>query len=325
MKILICGLGSIGERHARNLLALGVKDLMFYRQRQLPLRTVSNDFPVFSDLDEALARKPDVAFVCNPTHLHLETAIRCVRGGCHVFVEKPLSHSPEGLNTLQHHIENSGKKLMVGYMMRFHPCLKKAEKWIVAGEIGRVIYYRSSWGEYLPDWHPYEDYRESYAARREMGGGPILTLSHEFDMMLWLVGDYEKTMALANYASHLELSTEHGVDALFKLCCGGTASVHLDYFQTPAYRITEIVGTRGRILFDYYGSRVVRFGHGKTEPVTVMDISGDFDRNELFLGEVRYFLRSLSSQDDIVPGFREGAKVVHLAAELERKCVHADH
>ena len=101
MKILICGVGSIGERHIRNLLTLGYEDIILYRTSNSQLRSLNQNLKTFNNLDEALVQKPDVAFITNPTSLHLNTAISCAMAGCHLFIEKPLSHSLEGVDKLK--------------------------------------------------------------------------------------------------------------------------------------------------------------------------------------------------------------------------------
>lgn len=103
MKVLICGLGSIGARHARNLKALGVQDLILYRtgRSTLPDTDDLSDIPVFNNLDAALELEPDAAVISNPTNLHVETAIRAASAGCHLFVEKPLSNDLEGIDELE--------------------------------------------------------------------------------------------------------------------------------------------------------------------------------------------------------------------------------
>lgn len=315
MKFLVCGLGSIGERHINNLLTLGYEDIIVHRKRNLPLRTLNREFVSFSSLQEALRTKPDVAFICNPTHLHLSTAHSCIKAGCHVFVEKPLSNSSEGLASLKLLVEQKSCQLMVGYMMRFHPCLKMIKEWIDEGAIGKIIYFRSQWGEYLPDWHPWEDYRKSYAALKTMGGGPGLTLSHELDTILWLAGDYTEAVALKNYASTLDLETEHGIDLLIRFKTGATGSVHMDYFQSPPARTLEVVGTEGRLHFNYFNSTVFRYKLQCEDIEEIYDVSSTFDRNDLFINEIKHFLNTIATGSQVKPGIEEGIKVIHLLEE----------
>ena len=292
MKFLICGVGSIGERHIRNLINLGFDDIILFRKRNNPLRTIKNIFPTYSTLKECLDQKPDIAIICNPTHLHIETALQCAKANCNIFIEKPLSHNLERCDELTITLKKHNKIAMVGYMMRYHPCVLKMQKWINEGDIGKVVSVRSIWGEYLPDWHPWEDYRKTYAAVRNMGGGPALTLSHELDLAIWLFGKVNKVVGMSNYNSNLEIDTEHAIDILLSFKNGITGNIHLDYLHKPAKRTTEVVGTEGRIEFDYYSNRVILYTHNDING-EVYSVDDKFDRNDLFISEIKEFIDSV--------------------------------
>lgn len=312
-KILICGVGSIGERHIRNLLKLGFEDLILYRTRNIDCRTIKLELPVFTSLSKALAEKPDIAFICNPTHLHMETAIICANAGCHLFIEKPLSHNLKGIEELNVTLKKHKRQAMVGYMLRFHPCLKKAQEWINAGKIGKVVFARTQWGEYLPDWHPWEDYRQSYAANKNMGGGPALTLSHEIDMMLWLFGEVQQVKGISNYNSSLEVDSEHAVDILIYFKSGITANIHLDYIQKPPSRNTEIVGDKGKLYFDCYQNEIQFIPCFKGQKKEVFRTQDGFERNQLFIEELKYFFQCLENDTTPMSDVKNASEVVRVA------------
>jgi predicted dehydrogenase len=293
MKFLICGVGSVGERHIRNLISLGYEDIILFRKRNKPLRTIKKFFPTYPTLKECLLNKPDIAIICNPTHLHIETAIQCAKANCNIFIEKPLSHNLERCEDLDRALREHKKIGMVGYMMRYHPCILKIQKLIKDGSIGKVVFFRSTWGEFLPDWHPWEDYRKTYAAVRDMGGGPALTLSHELDLALWLFGNVNKVVGISNYNSNLEIDTEHAIDILLRFENGITGNIHLDYIQKPSKRSTEIVGSAGRIEFDYYSNQVVLYTHEDQNGKT-FSVKDKFDRNDMFINELMEFIDSVN-------------------------------
>ena len=175
MKTLIAGLGSIGRRHFRNLIALGETEIILLRSRR---STLPDDelagYPVETDLDEALRKhKPDAVVVANPTALHLDAAIPAAQAGCAILLEKPVSNSLERLDVLEQAAQKSGSGILVGFQFRYHPTLNKARELIRAGALGKVLTAHAHWGEYLPNWHPWEDYRQGYAARAELGGGKL--------------------------------------------------------------------------------------------------------------------------------------------------------
>ena len=171
MKILICGLGSIGKRHAINLLNLNKENLIFFRERNLDLKNKKlKKKKSFNSLTKALNENPDVAFICNTTSKHIETAIRCAKKGCHLFIEKPLSNNLKNLKILESIIKRKKIKIMIGYNMRFHPLMIKIKKMLKNKELGSVYNFQTEWSEYLPDWHPWENYKLTYAAQKKNGG-----------------------------------------------------------------------------------------------------------------------------------------------------------
>ena len=183
MKFLIAGLGSIGRRHLRNLVALGERDILLYRTHQstLPDRELAG-FITETDLTRALAEKPDAVIVANPTACHLDVALPAAVAGCHLLLEKPISDSlDDRVTDLQKVVVSQDLKVLVGFQFRFHPTLMQIHDLIQSEALGRPLSFRAQWGEYLPDWHPWEDYRQSYAARKDLGGGVVNTLSHPLD------------------------------------------------------------------------------------------------------------------------------------------------
>ena len=315
LKFLICGAGSIGERHIRNLESLGYNDIIIFRKRNLPLRTIKKSYPTYGKLSDALNQKPDIAIICNPTAFHFETMIKCLKGGCHVFVEKPVSHNFDSKDKVPEEFKNGNQKIMVGYMLRFHPCLLKMKSWLEENRIGKILYWRSFWGEFLPNWHPYEDYSTSYAAKSELGGGPVLTLSHDLDTLYWLFGMPIMTKSIKSNSSNLKIDTEHSADALFQFENGMTANVHLDFYQCPPKRTIEITGELGRIEFDYY--------KGKAEIISenpaISDVYSsplDFERNQMFIDEMKYFIDCIFENKIPSPDLNEGFQVLEMAYQV---------
>ena len=172
MKFLIAGLGSIGRRHLRNLKTLGQTDLLLYRTHQATLPdTELSDYPTYAELNEALAQQPDGVIVANPTSLHLEVATAAARAGAALLIEKPVSDSLLGIRELQAALDEASKPALVGFHLRYHPVLRQIKELVDSNQLGKALKAHAHWGEYLPGWHPWEDYRNSYAARADLGGG----------------------------------------------------------------------------------------------------------------------------------------------------------
>jgi predicted dehydrogenase len=324
MKFLIAGLGSIGRRHLRNLVALGEKDIVLLRSHHatLPDEELAG-YPVESDLAEALKKhRPEAVVVSNPTALHLNVAIPAAEAGCHILLEKPVSHSLERLDSLQKAAQRSGSRILVGFQFRYHPALNKARELIGQGALGRVLTARAHWGEYLPQWHPWEDYRQSYAARADLGGGVIFTLTHPLDYLCHLLGDVESLWSFSGHLSPLEVDVEDVAEIGLKFLGGAIGSLHLDYVQRPPVHRLEIVGTNGTLRWDnadgilYFDKMRAPFGSWSNNPPPAEMESfpppEGFERNQLFLAQARHFIQIVRGEAEPVCTLQDGARALRL-------------
>ena len=316
MKALFVGLGGVGQRHLRNLRTLrgdGV-EVIAWRTRRLSRalnarleveagEDVERKYGVraYPTLEEALAARPDVAFICNPSSLHLPAALAAARAGCHLFLEKPVSHSLDGLDDLRREVRQRKLATMVGYQLRFHPLLQRLHALLQAGAVGRVVAVQAEVGEYLPGWHPYEDYREMYAARRDLGGGVVLSQIHEMDYLYWLFGLPRRVFAVGGHLSRLEIDVEDVASITLEFAGPqGTfpAHVHEDYLQRPSSRTCKVLGDAGKIELDLRAlwlrayDRDGALAEEKTLP--------DFERNQMLLDELSHFLACVEGAKPIV-------------------------
>ena len=235
MKILIAGFGSIGRRHFRNLAALGEDDIFFLRSGRSTLPDEEIDrFPVETDLNPALELQPEAVIVANPTALHMDVAIPAAKAGCHLFLEKPISHSLDGLDDLENAVKQGGGQVLMGFQFRFHPGLQVIKDLLSNEDVGEPLSVRVHWGEYLPDWHPWEDFRKSYSARKDLGGGVVLTLCHPLDYLRWLLGEVQALWAFLGTKSALNLDVDDVAEIGLRFDNGVIGSIHLDYHQRPA-------------------------------------------------------------------------------------------
>jgi predicted dehydrogenase len=318
MKFLIAGLGSIGRRHLRNLQILGERDIILYRtHRGMQPDDDYSEFQVETDLKTALDHDLDAVIVSNPTSLHLEVAIPAARRGCDLLVEKPISHNLASVSELTAVVRDEQVNVLVGYQYRFHPSIQKMNELIKSGVIGRPLSTRSHWGEYLPNWHPWEDYRKGYSARTDLGGGVILTLSHPLDYLRWLFGEVEEVWASSGSYGDLELDVEDTAEISLLFLKGMIGSVHLDYNQQPPNHHLEVIGTDGTIQWNNsYGT--VRWYQSDNNEWQTWSTSQKFERNEMFLAQMRHFLAVVRGEINPVCSLDDGIQALRIAlAALE--------
>jgi predicted dehydrogenase len=292
---LIAGFGSIGRRHLRNLLALGERDIVFFRSNRstLPDDEIAG-FPVETHLEAALAHRPDAVIIANPTAMHLDVAIPAAEAGCAILLEKPVANAWDRVPELEAIVGRGKARVLVGFQFRFHPTLRRAAELLAEGAIGQPVAARAHWGEYLPGWHPWEDYHQSYAARPDLGGGVILTLSHPFDYLRMLLGEAESLWAFTTGQSRLGVPVEDTAEIGIRFNPGGgaasaVASVHLDYLQQPATHTLEIIGSDGTLRWDNADGSLAWFRGGAQDWQIETPPQG-FERNWLFMEEMRNFI-----------------------------------
>lgn len=290
MKILIAGFGSIGRRHFRNLLDLGIEDFVFLRSKR---STLPDDeiaaYPVETEIQDALAHQPQAVIVSNPTALHLDVSIPAAQAGCHIFLEKPISHNMDRIAEFREALNTGDGKVLVGFQFRYHPGLKKIADLLGKSAIGRPLSVRAHWGEYLPDWHPWEDYRQGYSARKDLGGGVILTITHPLDYLRRLLGDVSAVWALTASDGDLGLQVEDNAEIGLRFTSGVLGTVHLDYNQRPPSHRLEIIGTQGTIRWDNADGIVCHYSAESNKWEEHLPPEG-FERNDLFRAQMKHFL-----------------------------------
>ena len=333
MKFLIAGLGSVGRRHMRNLVALGEKDIVLLRSHRatLPEDELAG-YPVETDLREALKKhKPDAVIVANPTSLHLDTAIPAAEAGCHILLEKPISYSTERLDQLEKVVKKSGSKVLVAFQFRFHPGLMRAKQLISEGGIGRVISAHVHFGEYLPAWHPWEGYRKGYAARADMGGGVVLTQCHALDYLPWLVGKVKSVWGFTAKLSDLEVDVEDTAKIGLRFESGALGSLHLDFNQQPPSHRFEVIGTKGTLKWDLSNgaTRIYRASPESLAISTGMGIKAGgeweaypladgWERNLMFLEQMKHFVAVVRGEVEPICTLDDGVRVMKLISAVHQ-------
>ena len=296
LSLLVVGAGSIGRRHVANLRALGISRVAVCDPNAERCAALQADYQVegYGTLDEALTRaSPTAVMVCSPPHLHVPQAIKALKSGAHVFIEKPLSNSLDGVEVLISEMVARQRVVQVGYNWRFHAGLQRIKALLEAGAIGRVTWARAESGQFLPDWRPDQDYRKSYTAHREMGGGIILDGSHELDYMRWLLGEVSHVYCQAGRLSDLEVDVEDTAFIILNFQSGCVGEVHLDFVQRARARNCKIVGTEGTILWDNIDESLNQFIASRAE-WTKLDL--EIDPNAKYVAEVADFLSCIEEQ-----------------------------
>jgi predicted dehydrogenase len=228
-----------------------------------------------------------------------------------LFIEKPLSHTPEGLSELQQLVADRRLVSIVGCNMRFHPGPRRVKQLLVEGAIDQVLFARVYTGSYLPEWRPQQDYRHSYSAQAALGGGCLLDCIHEIDLARWYLGEVAEVFCLAGHVSRLEFEVEDVALLTCRHQSGVVSEIHLDYLQRTYERGCQIVGEDGSIFWDYQTGEV-RWFNATDKTWQTFKQPGTWSVNQMYLDEMQHFLGCLEAGQVTTLPVSEAIKVMNI-------------
>jgi len=320
MRVLVVGLGSIGRRHIKNLKAVD-RSLEVALLRQ---RSKSRDMgdvgglltQVFFDEQKALAWKPQVVVIANPAPLHIATAMRFAQAGAHLFIEKPLSVSLKGIDRLQALCRRKKLVVMVGYVLRFAPPLTAVKKVLDQGRIGRLLSVQASVGRYLPAWRK-GDYRTQVTARRKLGGGVILELSHELDYVRWLAGEVKAIQGMKGKLSDFDIDVEDIAHIQMRHGKGVLSQIHLDMVDHAPNRGCRLIGTKGTVVWEsVLGEHAVRLWTAGAEKWRTIYKDKQLDVNAMHKAQWKHFLSCVRKKQKPQVSLNDAKRVLELSLKV---------
>ena len=312
LKVLFFGLGSIGQKHARIIKNNFEFELYAYRTKK---GQEKNRLKIkeFYNLDEAFSIKPDIAFITNPTYLHIETSLECVKRNISLFIEKPISHSLEKTDILETEIRKRKLFSYVAYNIRFHPVISNLVEIVAKKE--KPIYFRAICSSYLPKWRPRQDYSKSYSAKKEFGGGVILDISHEFDYISWLFGEIKNISGCCGKISDLKINSEDILNAQINCKSGIKGNLHLDYFSHNNERKIQIYYNDGYIEGDMIKNTIKVLKNKKEKTINYK-----CNKDSTYKKQIDYFFKNYQKRNyNIMNNFSEALKTFEKIMEFKKK------
>ena len=299
----VIGLGSIGMRHAKNLLAMGHRVLGYDPDgSRMKMLIEQNDPSCEGEAGwgvgpQALCDSCDALVIASPSADHFLQLAMAIKDGLPVLVEKPIA--TEFLEALSHVLKAARATVMVGNNLRFHNCVKKAREWLDAGLIGQPL-----WANFT-----LAQLNDKYIEDVVLNWG-----AHELDLARYLLGDCEVVAASHASGGIADIILRHGN--------GCQTTVHLDYLTKPEVRRFSIIGTNGRIIVDLVGRHVWKCGNEKgehTNPIAEgLDFRGtdSFDQN--YIEEMQAFLDRIDGKETLGATGEDGLAVLELCLEARR-------
>ncbi|MCX9085015.1 MAG: Gfo/Idh/MocA family oxidoreductase [Candidatus Methanoperedens sp.] len=312
MKILVVGCGSIGERHIRNLIDISNHSIIAFDTLKERLNIIKERYDVETcdNIERCFENDIDAVIVCTPPNTHIKIADQAITHRAHVFIEKPISDRLDGLDDLIKKASSHQKIISVGYCFRFSEGLKLVKNLIDSGKLGRILSIKAEFGQYLPDWRPWQNYRQSYTAKKDLGGGIILDGSHEIDYLYWLLGDVKEVFCFSDKISDLEVETEDTAEILLRFSNGAIGEIHLDFIQRAYSRNCKIIGEKGTLIWNFGEHKVSLYSADSNEWI-IYDV--DADVNLMYIEEMKHFLHCIDALSMPLIDARQGKRVLEIA------------
>lgn len=288
-RVLVVGVGSIGERHTRCFLATGRADVSICEPNAALRQTIAERYGierVFGDLDAALVERPEAVVICTPAQLHIPIAIAAARTGAHLLIEKPLSTTLEGIDELKSEVARQNLIAGVAYVYRAHPALAAMRQAIAERRFGRPLEIVAVSGQHFPLYRP--AYRDIYYKDRATGGGAVQdALTHIVNAAEWLIGPVDRLAADIDHQSLAGVTVEDTVHVLTRQ--GQVmGSYSLNQHQAPNESTITVVCEQGTFRFESHENRwrwmTEPGGSWRDEPV------GPLERDTLFVRQAEAFL-----------------------------------
>jgi len=284
----------------------------------------------YSNVERALEDNPHAAIIATPPATHSTIAVPLITRGISVLIEKPLAHTLFSGKTIQAAEYATDTLACVGYSMRFHPAIQLIRDELLP-EIGKPLYARAEVGQYLPDWHPGEDYRQWYMAHADQGGGALLDLSHEIDYLQHLLGGYMRdAKGFVGKVSDLDIDSEDLADFTARVLNpwvnGVQVSVHMDLLDRAYNRRLRIVGTEGSIDWDWNNKNIVEVLFNDQYPIKQEVHGYDKDRNVQFEEEMKAFIESVQTKTlhPNLATIEDGIEVLKVVEELKSQNIQME-
>ena len=333
INVLLVGLGSIGQRHLRNLSTIFGEKIRFFAYRKKNKKILLNNFGdkikgnvekkykiiLIRDLEKLDNNKIDIVFITNPSSLHIQTIIKFKKfKNKYFFIEKPLDSTLDKYDKFINFIKKKKIETFIGYNLRFHPCVKKAKEILnKRNKLGKILQAHFYYGDNLKNWHKYENYKTSYASNKKLGGGIVLSAIHEFDLMFALFENAQIIQSYNDHLSDLKINVEDFSISVFKNNYRKNkiiSVVMLNFFQLNKERYVKIIFEKGLIYLDLLKFKVSLFEKDKFKHFQYKK-----NNNLMYLNELKFFLSFYQNKKKIPKEFNyiNGLKTLKLALKVK--------
>lgn len=299
MKVLVVGLGSMGKRRIRNLLALGVQEIHAYDPRADRVAEAETQYKItatddFSLIDLSLY---DRMIVSTPPDRHMHYAHLAADYKIPCFIEASVVDT-DMKRLIERCEQNPDLIFCPSCTFHFHPAMQQIAKLLGENAIGNVSNFTYHFGQYLPDWHPWEDIQDFYVSKRETGGGREI-VPFELTWMNMLFGAVQSVNGFCSKTISLGADIDDTYAFSLRYACGILGNVVVDVVSRIATRLFILNGDQGQIRWDWDSGKVDLYrastGAWESYALSAGHAQEGYNKNlieEMYIEEIRTFLRA---------------------------------
>lgn len=313
--ILVIGSGGIAERHINNFYVLfpeGRVTLVKRKNSNTPLNVRVHE--IIHDFVDAAARQYDAAIIASPSPMHRDAAVLLLKQKIPVFIEKPLAHEiSHAKDILDVARENIEAPVIVGYCLRYSESLKAFKKLLDSAEIGIIRSAQIIMEQYLPEWRPAIDYKDSVSAQSKLGGGVLLELSHEIDYIDWLFGEVVDIFGFVKIIDDLEMDVENLVELVMSTKQDIIVSAHLNMLARRPTRTCKVLTSKGWAEWDFINNKI----SWEIEKKGVQELNFPIEEKQMmYLNELKHFFHLINEPEQSLVSVENSYRVIETIEKI---------
>lgn len=316
-KVAVIGLGNIAIRHRRNLKVL-FPDTRLYAMSasgRVPSEEINDCDYIVSNIDEIIEAQVELVIVASPAPYHAKHAVPLIAAAIPILIEKPVATDSQDVLLLQKAVAKYRTPVAVGYCLHYLPSTQIMKQLLSEKKVGILYNVFINIGQYLPDWRPSKNYRDSVSANPSLGGGALLELSHELDYCQWLLGKLKIEHALLRSTEELDLAVEDIADVTLTTCSGAVAHIHLDFIQRQAQRVCSFIGSEGRLDWDLIKNSVI---FSSSQGNEIIYDEPEWDKNKMYLAMIQDFVAQIEGKPHHCISLDVAKQTVQLIESIKR-------
>ncbi|MBE3142422.1 MAG: Gfo/Idh/MocA family oxidoreductase [Planctomycetes bacterium] len=329
MKFLVIGLGSMGKRRVRNLRCLGEKDVIGFDLKEDTRKESEEKYNIktFRDIDKAMAENPDVLVISTPPNHHIEYELLAVKNKKHFFCEAGIF--TEKVDEVKMLAEKNHLVAAPSCTFRFNSSVKKIKELVEKKRIGKLIAMTYHMGQYLPDWHPWEDITDFYVGQKETAATREM-VPFELEWLTWIMGEIKEISCIRGKVSNLEADIDDVYQLIFRFDNNAIGNLLIEVVSRTPLRILRIIGEGGTIVWDWLDD-TVRLYEAKTKKWKDFKEEKGFKekgylaKENMYIEEIRNFVNAIKGKEKYIYTINDDMKILYLLRAAEKAANDKKH